>query len=630
MMATRLFACAVPFLFVLLVPEVAAAAVARFDTTEVVLLSSRTFDASQGLPNPFTSVDLSAVVTSPSGRTYTVPGFFDGNGQGAAVGRVFKVRIFADEIGLWQWKTASNDASLHNKTGTFTCSGILPGLFAAGPVEIDPESPRIFRYRNGTPVYLLGKFLDMDAPERLRWSQTFFSEDLTEGDRQAMLDRHLGMRLNKMSIYLANKGDYAHVSTTPWVGRDTNNDKTRFDLKRWHTYERWVRQMRDAGLLAHLWFFADDSQFGDLPEADRQRLIRYGMARLSGYANTFFTLVLEWQEGWTTQEVQDHMEYLTANNPWDRLVSVHGVTGNFSFPNEPWADYMQVQAGNEADSLRVWNSSLFHRLLSEKPVVQEEHGLGEEDDEHRRKAWAAFVGGASGSGTGAFLEPLARFLPGTPFQEMAPDSTTVVSGDAWVLSDPGRHYVLYLYDGGEVTVNLLLAPGTFLAEWFDPRLGLFSPPTTVAGGGLRNFSAPGPGDWVLTLRLPPSQDGPAAPSDFYTLPACRLVDTRAEEGAVLSGERRHHRLAGTCGVPPTARAVAVNLTTVEPTAAGYITLWPGSQGMPATSSLNFGAGGARSNHTVLPLGGDGTVLSQPFVAGSGSAHLVVDVFGYFQ
>lgn len=622
---------AVPFLLAPFISGVARAAVTRFDSAEVVVRSSRTFNGSQGTPNPFIEVDLSADVIVPSGRTYNVPGFFDGDGQGGAVGQVFKVRIFADEEGTWSWTTRSNDPSLDGRSGSFVCAGLLAGPFAAGPLEIDPERPRSFRYRNGTPVYLLGKFLDAAAPERLRWSHTLFSEDLTDVDRQALLDRHLGMRLNKMSVYVANKGDYAHVSTTPWVGRDTNNDKTRFDLARWHVYDRWVRALRDAGVLAHLWFFADDSGFGDLPDADRQRLIRYGMARLSGYANTLFTLALEWQEGWSPAEVELHMEYLHQQNPWERLVSVHGITGRFSFPGEPWADYMQVQAGNQVDPEDVLASSLVHRLLGEKPVIQEEHGLGQEDTAHRRKAWAAFVGGSSGLGTGAFLEPLARFLPGTPFERMEPDDLLAVLGNAWALSDPGRHYVLYLPDGGTVTVNLLGAPGPFLAEWFDPREGLFSPPVAMAGGMLVPFTAPSPGDWVLTLRRPSDPSGEAPPpSDFYTLPPCRALDTRAGEGAPRSGERRPYRLVGTCGIPPTARAVAVNLTVFQPTGSGHFILWPGDRPMPTVSFLSFEAGSVRANQAILSLGRDGTLLTQPFVAGAGAAHLIVDVTGYFE
>ena len=131
-----------------------------------------------------------------------------------------------------------------------------------------------------------------------------FSEKLTEANRQAMLDRHLGMGLNKINVYLANKGDYSGVSTTPWVGTARRTTRRASTCARWRIYESGCVKMRDAGMVAQLWFFADDSGFGDLPDADRQRLIKYGMARLSGYVNTMFTLALEWQEGWSTDRGQ--------------------------------------------------------------------------------------------------------------------------------------------------------------------------------------------------------------------------------------------------------------------------------------------------------------------------------------
>ena len=48
-----------------------------------------TYDGSQGTPNPFTDVQLTAQVTAPSGRKVTVDGFFDGGGaiRGLNAGR---------------------------------------------------------------------------------------------------------------------------------------------------------------------------------------------------------------------------------------------------------------------------------------------------------------------------------------------------------------------------------------------------------------------------------------------------------------------------------------------------------------------------------------------------------------
>jgi hypothetical protein len=617
------------FLVVLFLLPSPAAAVPRFGTAEITVLTDQALDGEKGSPNPFTDVSFSAAVTAPSGRQVEVPGFFDGDGQGGAAGRVFKVRVFADETGTWTWRTSSNRADLDGQTGSFDCSGTLGGVFAAGPVELDPATPWRFRYREGPPVYLLAKFLDFAVADPVRHSLIFLSENVTDADREALLTRHSSMRLNKVNVYLANRGDYPGFPTTPWLGSSGANDKTRFDLARWHAWETWILRLRDAGMLAHLWFFADASGFGDLPDADRHLLVRYGMARLSGYVHTMFTLVLEWQEGWTEDEVEQHMLYLRQNNPWGRLVSVHGIPGNFSFPTAPWADFMDLQAGTGALQDDVYSIGLLHRTLGAKPVLQEEFAKGLEDSTTRRKTWAAFFAGAGGSGTGAFLEPFSRFLDATPFEKLEPGPPLVLSGKAYAMAEPGRRYLFYLYSGGTISADLAEAPERLLVKWFDPRTGLFTDAPEVAGGSAHSFTAPTLEDWVLELEVPAPSGGGA---NFYTLQPCRAVDTRSTGEPLVSGSPRRFVLAGTaCGIPAGAQAVAANVTVIEPTASGHLTLWPGDQLQPATSLVNFSAGPSRANNAVLPLGSDGSVLAQPLLSSaSGSMHLALDVVGYFQ
>lgn len=477
-----------------------ADAVARFDTAEIVLRSTATYNGSTGTPNPFTDVDLSARVVSPSGRVFNAFGFYDGDGAGGQNGNVWKLRIYLDELGTWTYATTSNAAGLHAKTGTVSCSGNLTGVFAKGPVVENPARPRTFMYQQGEPVYLIGKFLDVAAPSPIKYSHTMFSEELTESNRQAMLSRHAGMGLNKINVYLANKGDYSSTSTTPWLGTASANDKARFDLKRWRMFESWVVKMRASGMLAHLWFFADDSNFGSLSDADRRLLVEYGMARLSGYVNTMFTLVLEWQEGWTTSEVGGHMNVLQWHNSWARMATVHGTTGNFSFPTSAWADYMDIQSGNSAGHAKVFDMGLANRALAAKPLIQEEFGLGTEDTAHRQKAWAAFTSGAAGSGTGGFLKHLASFTRLVDFELMDPDKALVLSGSAYALAQKGRAYVFYLPNGGTAKVDLRATTGTYTAQWYDPRTGAFKAAPAAAGGTTPSYTVPASGDWVLLLR----------------------------------------------------------------------------------------------------------------------------------
>jgi hypothetical protein len=76
-------------------------------------------------------------------------------------------------------------------------------------------------------------------------------------------------------------------------------------------------------------------------------------------------------------------------------------------------------------------------------------------------------------------------------------------------------------------------------------------------------------------------------------------------------------------------AVSANVTVVSPSAGGHLRLYASGTPRPGTSSLNFAAGQTRANNAVVSLGVDGAMVvfvSQP----SGTAHVVLDVTGYFQ
>jgi hypothetical protein len=117
---------------------------------------------------------------------------------------------------------------------------------------------------------------------------------------------------------------------------------------------------------------------------------------------------------------------------------------------------------------------------------------------------------------------------------------------------------------------------------------------------------------------------------FYTLPPCRLVDTRtAQSPALTTGQRRVFTLANSCGISPTARAVALNVTVVGPAAPGFIRLAPGN-GLAETSTINFSPGQTRANSSVVMLATDGTGSVAVSNGSTGSTHVVLDVSGYFE
>lgn len=152
-----------------------------------------------------------------------------------------------------------------------------------------------------------------------------------------------------------------------------------------------------------------------------------------------------------------------------------------------------------------------------------------------------------------------------------------------------------------------------------------------------------PGGYVASFRINNSAGSalaehpltlaPAAPLDFYTIEPCRLYDSRLGVVPVLSGVAKTvAATGGGCGIPAGARALAANVTVINPTGAGYATLYPGNYPQPAVSTVNFPAGVTRSNNAILPLATDGagtlTVLLSNGGANAG-ADLTIDVSGYY-
>jgi hypothetical protein len=93
-------------------------------------------------------------------------------------------------------------------------------------------------------------------------------------------------------------------------------------------------------------------------------------------------------------------------------------------------------------------------------------------------------------------------------------------------------------------------------------------------------------------------------------------------GVVIGG-----RTIGGVAIPADAVAVTGNLTVAGQTAKGYLSVTPTAQPAPTTSTLNFPTGDVRANNVTVRLGGGGRVWI--VYRGSGSAHAILDVTGYF-
>lgn len=119
---------------------------------------------------------------------------------------------------------------------------------------------------------------------------------------------------------------------------------------------------------------------------------------------------------------------------------------------------------------------------------------------------------------------------------------------------------------------------------------------------------------------------------FHAQNPDRILDTRDDSsrpdggvGRLLGGQELALRIAGTGQIPAGASGVALNLTTVQPAGAGFITAYPCDGERPTTSTGNFLADTIRATSALLSLDPGGSLC----LYASETTDIVVDITGWF-
>ncbi len=185
-------------------------------------------------------------------------------------------------------------------------------------------------------------------------------------------------------------------------------------------------------------------------------------------------------------------------------------------------------------------------------------------------------------------------------------------------------------------IEFTSAPALFVAPPYDLHL---RPATAAVDTGSPSLAPP------LDVEGVPRPQGagvdlgayercPGCSTRFFTLTPCRVVDTRNPPGplggpALAAGMERSFTIANKCGIPMSAKAVAVNIAVTGSTAAGHLRLHAGGTGVPLVSSISYSAAQTRANNAIMRLS---TLGELAVFAGqaSGTVHFILDVNGYFQ
>ncbi len=152
----------------------------------------------------------------------------------------------------------------------------------------------------------------------------------------------------------------------------------------------------------------------------------------------------------------------------------------------------------------------------------------------------------------------------------------------------------------------------------------------AGANGAVSFYASNTTDFVVDINgyfAPPGTGG----LNFYTMTPCRIVDTRNTAGIfggpILSaGTTRTFPLSqGSCGLPASSAAYALNVTVAPSGLLGYLTTWPTGISQPAVSTLNAFKGQVVANAAIVPAGATGSVN----VYVMNTAQVIIDTEGYF-
>jgi hypothetical protein len=317
-----------------------------------------TFTSSGGCADPTWDCDVLAAFASPSGRTVTVRGFWDG-------GDVWRVRFSPDEVGTWSYRTTSEDSALC-ASGSLECvpyEGTNP-LYLHGPLRV-AASKTYLEHADGTPFFWLGD---------TAWNGVIRGDD-------ANWDRFLRLRREQ---------DFTVVQFVccQWRGDaldefgeagSTEESPIQINPAFFQRLDHRVARINEEGLLGApvaLWALLESDIGRKLPEKDAIRLASYIVARYDAYQVAW----LLGGDGHYQKMGVDRWKNIgraVFTTGHDRLVTLHPCGINWvgeEFRDEEWYDFIGYQSGHvdkESDLEWTANGPMAKNWANEprKPII---------------------------------------------------------------------------------------------------------------------------------------------------------------------------------------------------------------------------------------------------------------------
>ncbi len=510
--------------------------VSKFGVYEVVLTGNG------GVANPYDTV-ASVTFTPPSGtgNAKTVEAFYDG-------GNTWRARAYADEVGIWAWTTSSSDVGLGAKSGSYFCSTTTPGL--RGKLKKHPSNSKFLATDNGQT------FVGISDTAFNLFSRTWDNgtTPISESTFQAYVDDDVSLNVNLIVADL-NGGSYQDPSwDNYWSDVGTYDTPNLAAFQTTDLRLRWLLN-NHPGVYINMTVLAespngyanDTTLWASLTAAKKARFLRHVLARFSAFPEISWSIVndtfLDASHPNNVAMVDEVGTYFSAHDAWDHLRGASQQRGapGYYFLSAPWNTYIRLETGAAlaADQVAAYASSPQHVWNSED-YYEGTSGLVNPQYYFRWLFWTWILSGGTttyGSSHWDRLTPIKTdgYVGLNSVQYIGPflaaraiDTSLFAEADGLVSDIDGAtgdrrvqmmrngtsQYVIYHPNSttagigstlkgtdAKIRVNLTAASNVFAVEWLRASDGVTLDGGTVAGGAVRDFTAPWAGaDVVLYLH----------------------------------------------------------------------------------------------------------------------------------
>jgi hypothetical protein len=399
-------------------------------------------------PNPFLDFRLALRLRGPHGRTYRVPGFFDGDGAGGSVGDVWVARFTPDAPGRWTWRASFRAGPGVAVSLRPTAGRAVAFDGARGVLEVAPRDPSDPGFLSSGRLEYVGshylKFRDgahwikggTDSPENLLGYYGFEGavpgkygihryakhvRDFRRGDPDWGHGRGRGIigalnylasqRVNLVYFLPMNIGGDGQ-DTWPFAGPidaggDPSNDNLHYDLGRMRQWETVFAHAQRLGIVLH--FVLSEAEENNKRELDdgelgteRKLYYRELVARFGHHNALIWNLCEEYNLDFNLgpERVKAFANYLAAVDPYDHPITVHHgrrlPDAWAPFLGDPRLSLTSLQhhaGGSRPGSMSYEDLIETFRARSAaagRPIgvsIDEFDRLGKRDDETRAEAW---------------------------------------------------------------------------------------------------------------------------------------------------------------------------------------------------------------------------------------------------